>query len=383
MTTSLPTTTVNPFQKSSFKIHIPPRSQQPHDPQILELAIFTRNVALYTEPPPLINTDTLAQSAMSTTDPPDDHGFTHVLSGPLADFEHYSRHEHSQWLIDIAHDICDPLHKRGTLQVWEEAEGAFRDVIPDEPLIASFYAYLVLGVVALTKISARTGRTRTGTTGNASTMASRVAARDGRRCWVTRHYLRNRNSHVCPRRMGDHLLRQIYETFVGTPPPPTLSVYDEICGISLNHFIDDLFDTYDLGLRFVAVNQYECHFFPPPDLEPDCECTTFGFDMPDVTAPPLHGHTASPPNPDVENNTPSGLFRWHYLQCVIRKFAHTDYRNMQYINYSELPLRMEDDSDDGEPDWPSAPLDYGRAMQAMIEEFKEQQRAVAEWVTAL
>jgi len=48
---------------------------------------------------------------------------------------------------------------------------------------------------------------------------------------------------------------------------------------------------------------------------------------------------------------------------------------------------MEGDSDDedtdSEPDWPSAPLDYGRAMQTMIGEFKEQQRAVAEWVTAL
>ena len=61
---------------------------------------------------------------------------------------------------------------------------------------------------------------------------------------------------------------------------------------------------------------------------------------------------------------------------------------MQHINYFELPLRMEGDSDDedtddSEPNWPSAPLDYGRAMQAMIGEFKEQQRAVAEWVTTL
>jgi len=60
---------------------------------------------------------------------------------------------------------------------------------------------------------------------------------------------------------------------------------------------------------------------------------------------------------------------------------------MQHIYYSELSLRMEEDSGDedtdGEPDWPSAPLDYGRAMQAMIGEFKEQQRAVVEWVTSL
>ena len=100
----------------------------------------------------------------------------------------------------------------------------------------------------------------------------------------------------------------------------------------------------------------------------------------------LHGHRASPPNPNALKNPPPGLFRWHYLQCVIRKFAHADYLNMQNIRYSELSLRMEGDSDDedtdGEPDWPSAALDYGRAMQAMTREFEERQRAVVEWVTA-
>jgi len=101
----------------------------------------------------------------------------------------------------------------------------------------------------------------------------------------------------------------------------------------------------------------------------------------------LQGHRVVPPRPQSDRNPPPGLIRWHYLQCVIRKFAHSDYRNMQHIQYSELSLRMEGDSDDSdadsEPNWPSAPLDYGRAMQAMIGEFKEQQRAVAEWVTAL
>ena len=48
---------------------------------------------------------------------------------------------------------------------------------------------------------------------------------------------------------------------------------------------------------------------------------------------------------------------------------------------------MEGDSDDedtdGEHDWPSAALDYGRAIQARIGDFEEHQRAVAEWVTTL
>lgn len=253
MSTSVPTTAAHPFQESpSSKKDTPPDSQQPQDPQLLELAIFTPFVAQYTEPPPAITTDTLAESTMSTTEPSNEPGIARLLSGPLADFELYSGQERSQWLLEIAHDICDPLQKRGSLIVWNE--WGYRGVTPADTLIPSLYVYLLppSAVVALTKISARTGRTRTSTSGNGSTMARRVYTRDGGQCWVSRDAYNCKNSHAIPRRMGDHLLRRIYETFVGTPPHPALSVYDEICGILLNPFLDTLFDVYELGLRFVA-----------------------------------------------------------------------------------------------------------------------------------
>jgi hypothetical protein len=73
--------------------------------------------------------------------------------------------------------------------------------------------------------------------------------------------------------------------------------------------------------------------------------------------PLLHGYGASPPQPQHAGNPPPGLIRWHYLQCVIRKFAHSDYRDLQNVYYSELPLGMEGDSDnegiDSEYEWPS------------------------------
>jgi hypothetical protein len=53
--------------------------------------------------------------------------------------------------------------------------------------------------------------------------------------------------------MGDHLLRVVYNTFVQTPPRPALSVYDEICCISLSPNLDAYFDEYEIGLRFVAL----------------------------------------------------------------------------------------------------------------------------------
>src|SRR5712691_1384754 len=92
------------------KMHRNAQSQQvPH----LELCIRTSRVGLYSEPPAHITNDGDAQSTMMTTDPsPDDiqvsSTFTCLLFGPLNDFLAYSREENSRWLIDIAHDICDP-----------------------------------------------------------------------------------------------------------------------------------------------------------------------------------------------------------------------------------------------------------------------------------
>ena len=256
MSTSVPTTQ---FQASSLKkIRIlPPSKQIPSSNQIqhpqLELAIFTRKVGLYPPPPVHITTDELAQATMNMIDPPNVSSLTRLLSGPLADFESFSREEHSKWLIDIAHDICDPLQKRGHLKVWSVSEGDWMDVTSTDPLIASLYVYLIRDVVALTKVSARIGRSITDATGNPSTMANRVNDRDGRRCWLTRSLHPISNSHIIPKRMGDHILRLTYGTFVQTPPPPTLSIYDELCGITLCPNLDRLYDTYELGLRHVAL----------------------------------------------------------------------------------------------------------------------------------
>ena len=104
---------------------------------------------------------------------------------------------------------------------------------------------------------------------------------------------------------------------------------------------------------------------------------------------PLHGHEASPPQPKHARNPPPGLLRWHYLQCVIRKFAHSDYKNLQNIYYYELSLKMEGDSGsedegtDSECEWPSAALDRGRATQMVIEDREARKRVVAEWVTGV
>lgn len=245
-------TTANPLQAPSTSSKLHGKVHVGH----LELHVFTSRVGLYTQPPENITSDTLAYSAMTsaagapkTTSLSDS---TCLLSGRLDDFHLYSGRERSQWLIDIAHDICDPSLKRGSLRVWDEDGLMWRTVNPTDPLTASTYLYDVQAVVSLSKISLRQGKSRTSASGSASTMAYRVMQRDRQRCWVTGMVSTNINSHVCPKRMGDHLLRVVYSTFVSTPPPPALSIYDEICGITLSRNLDTWFDAYELGLRFVA-----------------------------------------------------------------------------------------------------------------------------------
>src|SRR5579863_6245687 len=124
----------------------------------LELYILTRRVGLYSQPPANITSDTLAQSTMMTTDPPNTippFSCTCLLSGSLADFLPFSGQEKSQWLINVAHDICDPSQRRGSLLVWDVTvpEPTWRMVSSTDPLTASMYLYSVQAVVSLLKIS--------------------------------------------------------------------------------------------------------------------------------------------------------------------------------------------------------------------------------------
>ncbi|KAF7360559.1 hypothetical protein MVEN_00787000 [Mycena venus] len=332
----------------------------------LELRINSSSVRLYPVPPPTISNDILATTAMTpgVTSPA-----THtvcLLSGPLGDFFQYSRQEASKWLIDLAHDICDPANLRGSLLVWKEPQQQWHLVANTDPLTASIYRYdLPVGItVGLSKISHRVRKSVTTATGNASTMADRVKRRD-RDAWGI---MLGESSSVL-----SHL----------SPPAPNLSIYDEIFGLSLTKTLDAWFDKYEMGFRFVSPNNYECHMFAIDIV--GSEYTIYGrFRRPTVN-PAVHGHHAIPPRPQLNNVPPPGLFRWHYLQCVLKRFAHDDYKNLANINFSGLPLRMEGDSDDdgtdSEAEWPSSGLDRGRDAENSLEEREECHRAVAKWIS--
>jgi hypothetical protein len=213
------------------------QASQQHLVGQLELRISSKSVRLYSQPPTNINSDFLATQAMLAQLPPNTpDDYICLLSGPLDDFLKYSRQEQSKWLIDIAHDICDPAFLRGSLLVWNVGVQQWRPVAHTDPLAASTYLYDVpVGViVGLSKMSTRTGKSITTATGHASTMADRVKRRDGV-CWASGISYPLVNSHICPKRMGDHLACIIFRDFSSALHPiPNLSIYDEIFGISLS-----------------------------------------------------------------------------------------------------------------------------------------------------
>ncbi|KAF8888723.1 hypothetical protein CPB84DRAFT_1684086 [Gymnopilus junonius] len=353
-------------------------------PGILELRINSPSVRLYPVAPPTISNDTLAVTAMTPGPNSPSTPSICLLRGPLDDVLRYSRQEASKWLMDLAHDICDPAGHRGSLLVWKEPQQQWRPVATTDPLTASIYRYdLPVGItVGLSKISQRGGKSVTTPTGNASAMADRVKERDGQ-CWVTAIYAPLSNSHICPKRMGDHVGRIIFRTFTSLPLPPNLSIYNEIFGLCLSMTLDVWFDNYEMGLRFVSPNNYECHMFA---IEPaNMKDTLLGRLQRPTAYPAIHGLPASPPQPQLNNIPPAGLFHWHYLQCVLKRFAHDDYKNLENITFSELPLRMEGDSDDdgtdSEAEWPSKCLDLGRVVENSLEEREERHRAVATWIS--
>lgn len=222
----------------------------------LTLNIYSHCIRLYPSVPSIVSDDNLAIPPLTPGNDTLDTTLTCLLRGSLADFLQYSRQEASKWLIDIAHDICDPLNRRGSLVVFKEQQWIL--VADTDPLTASMYRYdLPPGVtVSLSKISRREGKSVTSLTGSASTLgdctlANHLRERDGK-CWVSRILSPLANSHLVPKRMGDDTAQIIFETFTSLPPPPNLTLSDELFCLSLSLTLDSWFDDYQLGFRFVS-----------------------------------------------------------------------------------------------------------------------------------
>jgi hypothetical protein len=65
--------------------------------------------------------------------------------------------------------------------------------------------------------------------------------------------------------------------------------------------------------------------------------------------PMLHGHTITLSTHDA-SFPPIGMFNWHYLQCVLKKFATDEYKQIQNICYISLPFRTREEVEGEEID---------------------------------
>ncbi|KIY68568.1 hypothetical protein CYLTODRAFT_351145 [Cylindrobasidium torrendii FP15055 ss-10] len=309
-----------------------------------------------------------------------------LLQGAAVDIDRFSGAEQSDWLLSLAHDICDPVHSRGVLCV-EAPNHTWRQITVSEPLIDQTYLYELppTVVIGLSKISLRHNKSATSTTGAAATMRTAVLRRDDYTCWISRTRATTfPNSHICPKRMEDAQALYILQTFCGYQGP-NVGVFHPMFGIVLSLSLDPLFDTYQLGLRNIGPShQYRAHLFRTGEefnIMGSSDPPGFPFPM-----PPLHNYIVNqPPTPGHADNPLPGLFRWHYLQCVLRRFATETYRRQSNISYHEIPLRMEDDSDDDtgddDGDWPSASWDRARLAASEAEVEKQRQSAVIAWRT--
>ncbi|KAJ3769689.1 hypothetical protein FB446DRAFT_206217 [Lentinula raphanica] len=329
--------------------------QSLNNPDWLYLRIRTEHIGLYPSPP-LYGFEANAdlQVAQAYTAIPRDPNttadlVTYLLQGELEDFLCFSRLENAQWLLNIAHDLCDPLVKRGSLWIMDDHSRTMQYVHPTSPLRAAIYEYRVLDghVLRITKRLPPRARSISRSIGFGRMMRESLLNRDGNTCWITGSHRVVSSSHICPQRVGDAQARYIYETFTAMNAPPERTIYNPQFGILLSSRINHWFDKHHIGFKYVGNNQYQIHNFYNPRVPAPPGPVGAWPTVRELEPPLMNGWIISPPNPTSPNNPPPGLFRWHYLQCVIKRFRAAGYDSIEHIAmYENTPLREGDPEND-------------------------------------
>jgi len=71
-----------------------------------------------------------------------------------------------------------------------------------------------------------------------------------------------------------------------------------------------------------------------------------------ATLPGVHGRqiTLTSHDPTI-SHPPVGTFDWHYIQCVLKKFASPDYQGLQNIYAFTFPFHTQEDEDEDDSVW--------------------------------
>ncbi|KAH7099817.1 hypothetical protein BKA62DRAFT_708893 [Auriculariales sp. MPI-PUGE-AT-0066] len=300
---------------------------------------------------------------MKVTTPPATDELFGLLAGDLAKFQLFSQEAETDWLLDLAHNICDPRHRSGTLKMRLTPSHPWQSTVAGQILTAADYLYDTMTVtLGLMRINRRKNKSRRRNSESASgapgSMQAAVIARDTR-CWISQSSGRLVNSHIIPTRMGDALATRILEDFSFSPAKVNfatqVSVFDPRLGLTLSRNNNALFAFYSLGFRARATNahDYTVHVFDDPSTGNVYVTSGDCVKMP-TDQPLLHNTLASPPDPTAHNLPYRAALAWHYTQCVVEKFGHYDYKTLSNIvapcGRPVRPLPNEDEDRDSDPD---------------------------------
>ncbi|KAF8343485.1 hypothetical protein F5887DRAFT_328494 [Amanita rubescens] len=121
-------------------------------------------------------------------------------------------------------------------------------------------------------------------------------------------------SHLAPRRLGDAGVRSVIQRFTGFPS--TVNRYHHTLGVLLLKTLDSAADNYELGFWHRGPgHQYVVHNFYEAPL------TTSGTEPLNPNDQMLHDYPITLTTHNNLRLPPAGLFNWHYLQCVLKRFA--------------------------------------------------------------
>jgi hypothetical protein len=146
--------------------------------------------------------------------------------------------------------------------------------------------------------------------------------------------------------------------------------------------------SYSITLIFFVLgfqDQYVVHSFVDVPLN-----LSGGSRSPNATE--LHDHQVTLSTHDASLSLPpAGVFNWHYIQCVLKKFSTSAYQEIDNIHYFSLPFRTRDDDDDdsdvdfddernvANPPYPSYLWELSELRVRQRLEAVERNRAILTW----
>ncbi|KAH9176534.1 hypothetical protein EDB89DRAFT_74370 [Lactarius sanguifluus] len=324
----------------------------------------------------------------------------YLIEGTFEDINRYSGPT-VDWIIRIAHLLCDPLrnghvytHPRGTPDLWWDInrDSSWTEVSHGGLLYPGIYEFepTLPHPITLSKICLRQNRSVTtegsGPQSSPTTFRQHLNERDGDMCAVTGDLLSLRASHLIPKCLGTEGAKDIVNRFVGAAEVmgihPRIHKYHASIGILLYIGLDSLVDAFQAGFYHDTNNTYTLHNFcnvPMASVHGTSSATGDSL---------LHGYSATLQVHAGEHHLPPpGVFNWHYLQCVIKKFGTPEYMTVSDIRFFIHPFRTASDTSESEsgddsstkPPHPPNPLAHQMESHWALERKKE----VLEWASGV